>query len=74
MRRITLIGLPESLGVFIGETFNIARNKPLAPRKIAKDGLSKYPANINRKTRIILLLSMARPVYFLSLDNPKVLK
>jgi hypothetical protein len=69
-----LIGFPDSFGVFISETFNIARKTPLAPRISEKDVSSKDFANINTKTRNILLLSMARPLYFLSLDNPKVLK
>ena len=69
-----MTGFPESLGVFIWETFNIARHRPLAPRKTENADRSKFPENINRKTRMMLLLSIASPVYFASLDNPKVLK
>jgi len=52
------------LGVLICDIFNIARISPTIARKIEKSNLSKYPEKINKKTRIILLLSIANPVYF----------
>ena len=72
--RITFIGFPDNLGVLICDTFKIDRNRPLNARKIEKPNFSKYSENINKNTMIILLLSMANPVYFASLDKPNVLK
>jgi hypothetical protein len=72
--RITFIGFPDNLGVLICDTFKIERDNPLKARKIEKPNFSKYSENMNKKTRIIVLLSIANPVYFASLDKPKVLK
>ena len=62
------------MGVLICDTFKIERISPLNARKIEKPNFSKYSENINKNTRIMLLLSMAKPVYFASLDKPNVLK
>ena len=56
------------------EIFKIAKKTPTIPNKIENVILSKYPENRNMKTRTMLLLSIARPVYFASSDKPKVLK